>query len=267
MEILARLGYAARGVVYCIVSIFALMAAFGKGGGVRGSNGALQTLLGQPFGQAILVLVAVGLAGFAIWRFVQAFLDPDRNGTSWRALATRIGYLIGAVIYIALAWSALSLAFGWGAAAQSGDKEAQDWTAWLLAQEFGRWLAGAIAVAIIGSGVAFAIESWVGNVATHLQADEQGKPWVRLLGRVGYAASGIVFVILGVLLLLATIHQNPAEARGLGGALATLQEQPYGSALLAVVAAGLLAFGLFGLVQGIYRRIDAPDVASISGGN
>jgi Domain of Unknown Function (DUF1206) len=204
--------------------------------------------------------LALGLVGFALWRFVQAILDPDRNGTSWRAVATRVGYVIGAVIYLVLAATALSLAFGWGLGPGSGERQAHDWTAWLLGQAFGRWLTGGIAVGIIGAGVAFAAESWVGNVAAHLRADERGKAWVRLLGRVGYAASAIVFILVGIFLLLAAIYQDPTEARGLGGALATLQAQPYGSALLAVVAAGLLAFGLFGLVQGFYRRIDAPDL-------
>jgi Domain of Unknown Function (DUF1206) len=245
--------------VYCLVGLLALLAAFGKGDGVRGTGGALQTLLGKPFGEAILAFLAVGLVGFAIWRFVQAVFDPDQDGTSWRALITRVGYFIGAVIYMGLAGTTLSLAFGSGTGPGSDDRAAQDWTAWLLTQPLGRWITGAVAIGLIGAGVAFAIESWMGNVGEHLPAYER-KTWVRLLGRTGYATSGIVFVITGLFLLLAAIYHSPAEARGLGGALTTVQAQPYGSARLAVVASGLFAFGLFGVVQGIYRRIEAPSL-------
>ncbi len=93
-----------------------------------------------------------------------------------------------------------------------------------------------------------------------MRAEEARSTWILILGLVGYTASGIVFMIVGALLLAAALHTNAAEARGLGGALVTLQGQPYGSALLAIIAAGLFAFGVFGLVEGIYRRIEAPDI-------
>jgi uncharacterized protein DUF1206 len=260
LEVFARLGYAARGIVYCVVGALALLAASGNGGAVQGSTGALQTLFAQPFGRGVLILIALGLIGFAIWRLIQALLDPDRNGVSWKALATRGGYLIGSAVYFGLAATALNIALRGLGASTSGDAAAQDWTAWLMSQPYGRWITGAIAIGIVVSGIVFIVESWGGAVAKHLQADERSEAWVRVLGRMGYAASGIVFVVTGALLMIAALHSNPAEARGLGGALAAIQAKSYGSALLAIVAAGLFAFGAFGIVQGIYRRIDAPDV-------
>ncbi len=259
LEILARWGYAARGIVYCVVGVFAFLAAFGQGGGVRGSTGALQTLLHQPLGEALVITTAIGMLGFTIWRLIQAFWDPDRDGTSWKALLERATYLGSAVIYAGLAATAFNIAFGSGGSA-SDDRAAQDWTAWLMSQPFGRWITGAVGIGVAAAGVVFIFQAWKARVTQHLRAEEARSTWILILGRVGYAASGVVFLIVGALLLAAALHSNAAEVRGLGGALVTLQAQPYGSTLLAIVAAGLFAFGVFGVVEGIYRRIDAPDV-------
>jgi len=246
-------------MVYCLVGGLSLLAAFGSGEAPRGSTGALEALLAQPLGKMLLLFIAVGLIGFGIWRLVQAFLDPDRNGTSWSAVGTRCGYAIGSVMYFGLAATALSIAFGSGSS--SDDRTAQDWTAWLMSQPFGRWLTGAVAIGVVLGGLAFIIEAWRGDqMAKHVHAGRTGDAWIGMVGRIGYAGSGIVFVLVGALLLIAAWHSNAAEARGLGGALATLEGQPYGFALLAVVAVGLFAFGAFGILQGIYRHIDPPTV-------
>ena len=91
-------------------------------------------------------------------------------------------------------------------------------------------------------------------------ADAATSRWAVPLGRLGFAARGVVFVLIGSFLVLAALHSNSREVKGLGGALESLREHPYGWALLGVTAAGLFAFGLFGLVQARYRRIDAPSV-------
>lgn len=260
LEILARLGYAARGAVYCLVGVLAVKAALGAGGTARGSRDALQTLGGNLFGEAILALVAIGLAGFALWRSVQAIFDPDREGAGWKALARRAGFFIGAIVYLGLAGTALKLAFGSGPASNSGDRAAQDWTAWLLAEPLGRWMTGAVGIAIICAGITFVAKAWLGHIGRHLKLTESERGWVGLLGRAGHAASGVVFVLVGTFLLLAAIHYNPGQARGLGGALRALEAERYGPALLALVAAGLFAFGVYGIVQGIYRRIRPPDI-------
>jgi hypothetical protein len=261
LEILARAGYGARGVVYGLVGGLALLAAIGSGGQTGGSRGALESLLSQPFGKVWLTLIGLGLAGFCVWRVVEALTDADRHGADPKGLVIRGARLISGGIYAGLAISALGLAFGWGGGGGAGDDQAaQDWTAWLLVQPFGRWLVGFIGLAIVGVGAVFAGKAWRGNVAAHLSLPSDTRQWVVPLGRLGFAARGLVFVMIGGFLILAAFHSASSEVHGLGGALQALQKQPYGSALLALAAIGLFAFGVFGIVQARYRHIDAPDM-------
>ncbi|HEY8381960.1 MAG TPA: DUF1206 domain-containing protein [Microvirga sp.] len=262
METVARWGYGARGIVYGLVGGLALLAAAGNSGGqTGGSRSALETLLEQPFGKVWLGLIAIGLAGFAVWRIVEPITDADRLGSSWKALGRRAVHLVGGGIYGSLAFFALGLALGWGSGRGGGeDRAAQDWTAWLLSQPFGQWLVGAIGLGIIGAGLAFIWKAWRGNVTEHLALPGDTRRWAVPLGRLGFAARGVVFALVGWFLIGAALRSRSSEVKGLGGALDALSAQPYGWVLLGLTAAGLFAFGMFGLVQAHYRQIDAPDL-------
>jgi hypothetical protein len=246
--------------VHCLVGGLALLGAVGSGGQTGGSRSALASLLDQPFGRFILGIIAVGLAGFAAWRFLESLTDADRRGTSWKGLGVRAAHLLSGVLYVGLAFSALGLALGWSGGGGSEDQGTRDWTAWLLAQPFGRWLVGLVGAGIIAGGVGVLLKGWRGNVTDHLACDAGVARWAVPLGRLGYGARGVVFLIIGGFVVLAAIRSSSAQVRGLGGALDTLQAQPFGWVLLGLVAAGLLAFGVFGFVQALYRRIDAPDL-------
>ncbi|KLK91977.1 membrane protein [Microvirga vignae] len=259
VEVLARLGYGARGVVYGLVGCLALLAAIGSGGQTGGSRSALQTLLSQPLGQIWLVLIALGLFGFCIWRVVEALTDADHRGSDMKGWGVRIAHLISGAIYAGLGVSALRLALGRGSGGGE-DQAAQDWTAWLMSKPFGLWLVGLIGLAVAATGLGFAWKAWRGDAAARLSLPADKRQWVISLGRMGFAARGVVFVIIGGFLILAALHGSSSEVHGLGGALQTLQQQPYGWVLLALTAIGLFAFGLFGLVQARYRHIDAPDI-------
>jgi hypothetical protein len=260
LELMARLGYGSRGLVYSLVGGLALLAAFGSGGQTGGSRSALESLLGQPFGKVLLGLVAVGLASFAAWRIVEAITDADHRGGSGKALAIRAGRAVSGLIYAGMAFSALSLAVGWGTRAGGEDRAAQDWTAWLLAKPFGQWGVGLVGIAILATGFAYLVRAWRGTVTEQLACPPDTRRWVVPLGRFGFGGRGVVFVLIGGFLILAALHSNSREVRGLGGALRALEAQPYGWALLGLTAAGLLAFGLFGFAQAFYRHIDAPDL-------
>jgi len=258
IERVARLGYGARGVVYLVVGGLALLAALGHGGRAGDSKDALRTVLAGPFGAALVGLIALGLAGFALWRLVEAVTDADRRGTGIKGLAVRGAHLVSAALYFGLAASAASLSLGLGL---SGGDGMHDGTAWLLAKPFGRWLVALVGLAVVGGGFGFLGKAWRGDVTDRLALDAQARArWAGPIGRFGYAARGLAFLIIGGFLVAAAWHQRSSDAKGLGEAFALLRAQPYGSILLGLVAAGHAAFGAFGLIQARYRHIEAPDI-------
>lgn len=258
LEMLARLGYVARGLVSLLVGLMALLAAIGQGGEVTGSKGALQRLFSQPWGTAMLGVVALGLFGFALWRALQSVLDADGLGRSWRALVVRGGQLISAAIYAGLGIFAVNLLVG--ATSGGGEEQAaRDWTRWLMGQPFGRWLVGAVGIGMLATALGMAGNAWTASFKKHLSCGADAAAWVVPLGRAGFAAQSVVFLIVGAFLVIAAYQSDPSEARGLGGALLALQEQPFGRIAFGLVALGLAAFGAFEFAEARYRRIVTPD--------
>jgi hypothetical protein len=255
---LARLGYAAKGVVYMLVGGLALAAAFGERGQAEGTDGALASVVSAPFGRALLGIIAFGLAGHVVWRLVQAGLDPERRGTDAKGLGQRAGLALSAAIYSALALEALRLARGAGGG--SGGDSASHWTARALDLPLGRILVGLAGLGVAAYGVAQGVKAYRSDVCKKLDLSDlgaQGRTNVERIGRAGLAARGVVFVLVGGFLVSAAWQERAAEARGLDGVLRTLEGQTYGPVLLGLVALGLAAYGVFQLVQARYRTIRA----------
>jgi hypothetical protein len=257
LENAARCGYAARGIVYLLVGGLSLLAAIGAGGMSGGSTDALRELMNQPFGGVLLAVVAAGLLAFALWRLVEALSDADGHGTGAKGLAVRGAHLVSSALHFGLAAWAIQLSLGIGSSGGGGG--AQDWTRWLLSQPFGPWLVAAAGIAVVVAGGAMLVRAWTAAFRKRLRCGREEETWLIPLGRAGYAARGVTFLIVGALLVLAAWTHDPSAAKGLGGALQTLREQPYGWALLALVSAGLFAFGAFAIAQAFYRRIDPPE--------
>ena len=255
---LARAGYLAEGVVYLIVGLLALQAAAGAGGAVTGPEGALLTILRQPLGRVLLGFTAVGLSGYAIWRLFCAAVDPERRSDGLKRLFVRIGYAGSGVAHGALALEAAYLALRNGGG--GGGDRAEGWTAEVLQASFGPWLVGAVAVGIGIYGIAQIMRGLGPKVEERLQLGELPPDQRRLVvrvGRVGTVARGVVFGIIGYLLLRAALEHDPQEAGGLADALHTLQRQPHAPILLGAVAVGLAAYGAYQLVKARYRVIAA----------
>lgn len=251
---LGRVGFAAMGSVHLMVGILAAMSVLNLAS-ARGSTGALGQIVQLPFGQGLLIAVAIGLVCYALWRLVQAFLDTSGEGTTVRGVATRVGYAAIGLTYLALARSAVALVTGSGKALGVSETSS---TVWLLAQPFGQWLVGLAAVAVATIGLAHFFMARTARVREHLmlaEMSETEKHWGTWLGIVGFAARGVVFCIIGFFLAYAAWQSNAGEVRDFGSAVATLEQQPYGMWLLGVVAVGLLCFGLFMLVEAKYRRM------------
>lgn len=259
VERLARLGYTAKGIVYAIVGTLAVQAAFGAGGQTTDQKGALGAIASQPFGKFLLALVALGLIGYVIWRFVEAIQDPEHRGDDAEGVARRLGYAISGIIYASLAFSAVRLAMG-SDASSSSSNSTQDWTARLMSQPFGQWLVGLVGAFIIGLGFYQFYKAYKAKFRKEMKLHEMTpteETWATRIGRFGEAARGVVFVIIGFFLLEAARQADPNQARGLDGALQSLAQQPHGAWLLGIVALGLVAYGIHMGVQARYRRIIA----------
>jgi len=257
LELLGRFGYAAKGTVYLIVGVLAVQAALGDGGKTTDQTGALNHIAAMPFGKVLLGILVVGLLGYALWRILQAALDTEHKGTDGKGLLARALYAGIGVIYAGLALSALSLVMG-GGSGEGSSQKTQGWTAWLMEQPFGIWLVGLLGIAIIVNGLAQLYKAFKSNLTEDLHLTDVGAEhadWVTRLGRAGYSARGIAFIMIGGFLVGAAWHHDASEAKGLDGILATLAAQPFGPYLLGTVAAGLAAYGLFALVEARYRRM------------
>lgn len=256
VERLARLGYLTKGIVYAIVGVLAVQAAFGAGGQTTDTKGALGTIASQPFGKFLLALLTVGLIGYVIWRFVQAVQDPEHKGDDAKGWATRLSYAVSGLIYASLAFTAIGLIRGSGGG--GGGNSKQDWTARLLAQPFGQWLVGLVGALVIGFGFYQLYKAYKAKFRKKMKLHEMSpteEAWATRIGRFGLGARGIVFCIIGFFLLQAARQSDASEVRGLDGALQSLAQQPYGPWLLGIVALGLIAYGIHMAVQARYIRI------------
>jgi hypothetical protein len=254
---IARFGYAAKGVVYLVIGGLAALAAFTGGGRKTDSRGAFEEILSQSYGKLLLGIIAFGMAAYAIWRIVQAVKDTENKGSGAKGIARRIGYTATGVIHFGLAYSAVKLILGSGGQSR-GDGASKEWTATLLAQPFGQWIVGAVGLGFIAFAVSQFYKAYTAKFREKLQTnemDEKTQAFATRSGQAGLSARGVVFGIIGAFLILAALHSNAGEARGLSGALLALEQQSYGQWVLGVVALGLVAYGFFMFVQARYRRI------------
>lgn len=261
-EVWARLGYAAKGIVYLIIGGLAMLWAVGRQAESPDRQGALRAISEQPFGQVLLGLVAVGLFGYVLWCLAAAFLDAEKQGTQPKALATRAGHAIVAVSYGLLAFGTARLALGGSDSGGGSDASARDWTARLLDQPFGTAVVVALGLVVLGVALYQIYKAWTtkfekGLNLAHLDAST--RRLYRRIGQFGLAAQGVVMAIIGSFFIVAALTHDPGAAHGLPGALGEVVQQPYGGLLLGIVALGLVAFGVYSLVEARYLRINRLD--------
>ena len=260
---LARSGYAARGVVYIIIGAFAFMAGIGSGETV-GTKGAIQQLLSQPFGTALLWIMVVGLVAYAAWRITQAITDPEGHGTDAKGLMIRSGLVGSAITYSLLALFTLGLlgtsigeSTGGGSGGSGGGS---DFLSGLLGWEYSNYLVYAVALIPLGVGIAHIIKGWKAKVEKYFYASENVMRWVRPISRVGLIARGVAFLIVAGMLFSGGTRYEPTDPPGLEDALNALQSLPFGAFWLSVVGLGLVAFALYSISEAIWRRIDTAAV-------
>ena len=258
IKVLARLGYGAKAIVYLSLGILAVQAALNIGGETTGSEGALSAIAAQPFGQILLFLVSFGLFGYILWRLVQAFLDPERDSDGWLDIVRRLSYLFSGAAYSSLALTALRLALG--QSQSSGSRSSEVWTAKLLQQPMGQWLVGTVGACVIGVGFYYFYRAIRAKFRKRLRLhrfSQTARQNIVRLCQFGIAARGLVFSIIGGFLIKAAIAADADQARSTEGALKAMeQSSTVGQWILILTAAGLVAYGIYMMVQARYRKIE-----------
>ena len=258
LEGLARAGLATRGVLYLVVTALAVQVARGRGDERADKQGALQAVVRQPLGRILLLVVAVGLAGYALWRFVEAVAGPPgEQRSSSKTTLKRLGYAARGLLYTAFFASALQLVI-WSSDTASDEHAQTDWTARVLNWPGGRWLVAATGLAIIGGGLYVGWRGLFRKFRKRLDAGDMSPPerrWILAFGSVGMVARMIVFSMIGVFLVNAASAHDPNQAVGIDGALKRLAERSYGPALLVAMAVGLAAYGVYSFAEARYRHV------------
>ena len=259
IELASRLGYAARGLVYLGLGSIVLLAALDLTPRAKGAKGMLRAWAEWPLGWALIGGIGLGLAGFAVWRILQAVFDADRHGRSPKAWAVRAGQAVSGLVYGGLALSAFELLDQLEDVGELDEEQSAHHAArTVLDLPYGDTLLIAAGLVVLAFGVGNVVQGVMQDFSKRLDCDDKICRRVVPLAKVGYGARGLASLPLGVFLVLAGVQARAGEARSWGGALQAVERQPFGSSTLCLVAAGLIAFGLFGLVEARYRRIRPP---------
>jgi hypothetical protein len=257
VEYAARLGYVAKGVVYGTIGLLAALTVLGfSGGRIAGTRGAIDTLHSQPFGQFILWAVVLGLFGYSLWRFVQAFLDPESKGSDAEGLAKRTGLAISGLSYTSLGIFGLTRLIG--SLGSSSDSESES------AATIMQFPGGRIVVAIIGAvfvivGCYQGYRAYSISFREHWSTAEMAPAvlrWSTHLSRFGIAARSVAFLVIGGFFIQAGWQADAAEAQGLEGALQSFFEGRFGAVLLGVVAVGFICYGIYCAINARFKRIN-----------
>lgn len=256
VALFARAGYAARGIVYLLVGGLAALAATDMGGQAEGSRGALKHLLTAPLGSVLLGAIAIGLVGYATWRTIQAVKDTDHHGLGVQGIVVRAALLFSALIHLLLANFVARLIFSLGGSSGDDNGGAESLASWLLQQPYGQWLVGAVGLVVMGVGIAHGVKGWRASFDRHFDMPVPLQRWTYPVCRFGLATRGIIFVIVGVFFIIAAYQVNPDQAGGMPEVFNALRRQSFGPWLLAFVATGLFAFGLYSLLEAFYRRVN-----------
>jgi hypothetical protein len=239
-----------------IPGVLALRLAIDQTGAAITQTGAIAMVGHQPFGRVLLLAVALGLAGYAMWGVIRVVLDPQHRGHSPAGIIKRLGYLSSALAYMVLFIATVRLLV----APPGLAPHSQDWTIGFLAKPFGAWLVVIVGLFwIFGAGVAEIVRGWRGRFEKDLRFERMGhrERWLAIrLGRFGTVARGAVFTIIGILMVaVVALPAGRDPDSGLDGALLTLLRQPYGRILLAFAALGLIAFGVFSVLCARWMRM------------
>lgn len=249
----ARLGLAARASIYVVMGVLALAVALGRSRSETDQRGALHAVAQQSGGKVLLVLLAIGFAGYALWRFSEAAFGVVGDG---KGAGPRVKSLVRGLVYGSFAVTTVSILAGSGGSGSQASQQ-QDITARVMRHSGGRYLVGAVGVVVFLVGVMMVVEGATKKFEKYLRMEQMSQATrqvVEKLGMVGSIARGLVIGLAGALVVDAAVTYDSKKARGLDGALRTLAAQPYGRVLLGAAALGLVVFGVYGYAEARWHR-------------
>lgn len=253
IEYFARFGIVAKGIVYCLIGILTSMAALGLKGGKADKTETFQFVYDQPLGSVLVFIIAIGLAGYATWRFFQAFRDIEHKGNDTRGRLVRVGYAISGFIYITLSVYALRLVFNGNS--DGGENSQRFIVSKILDYPFGKWLVFLVALIILINGIRQIYKGISAKFLKHVSITGKHAEIFRKAGIAGYVARGLVLSILAYFFFRAAASVNANEVTDTKGAFSFI-ENNFGAILLAIVATGLICYGVFMFVKARYQKID-----------
>lgn len=251
----ARLGYASKAVIYGIVGVFSILAAAQRGGAITDTSGALRIVLEQPLGHLLLLILAIGLCGYALWRLTDAITDPDHDGSTPMGLLTRIGNGVRGCVYGAVGIEAVRLLRG---LRSSNRDEAEQWASRLLDVPLGDFLIVLAGVAITGYASAEIVKGVRGRhdpkIDWAMVSARLRRP-LQHVCRFGVSVRGSLLATLGVFLVRAALTRDPNQAAGARESLIRLSGMFEGRWWLTIIAIGVLAYAADQAIHAGYRRI------------
>ena len=266
----ARAGWVAKGVVYILLGVIAVPIALqgaggqngGSGGDEASQTGAVARVAESPFGGPLLWIVAVGLVIYALGRLVSITLPAENSAKAW---LTRAGYGISALVYLVLAWTAVSFARHVDSSSSQGrseDSRVEKVTRDVMEWSGGRWLVGLVGIGIVSVGVFFVIRGMRASFRDELDpggVGPVGHETIVSLGRVGWVGRGLMMVVVGWFVTRAAVRFRPEDAKGIDGALREVTGSTAGSALVGFVAVTLILYGVFCVISAPRQRLVGAD--------
>ncbi|MFF5173029.1 DUF1206 domain-containing protein [Micromonospora sp. NPDC000089] len=254
LEILARAGFIGYGIIHLLFAWLILQIAFGSSSEEGNQNGALRTIGEQPLGKFLLIAIAVGLVAMAIWQALEAAVG-HRSRQGKERLFERIASVVRTIVFLWLAWTAVRV---FQEASANASNQQQQLSEKLMASGGGRWLVGLAGLVLAAVGIGMVIYGFKKKFERNLKTGEMSPKIhkvTRRLGMAGYMARGAVFAVAGVLVVVAAVTYDPQKARGLDAALRTMRDQPWGPVILALMALGIAAFGVYCFLQSRFRKV------------
>ncbi|WP_189078799.1 DUF1206 domain-containing protein [Mangrovihabitans endophyticus] len=254
LEYLARAGFVAYGVIHLLLAWLVLQVAFGSSSSEGDQSGALRTLAQQPAGGFLLVLIAIGMIALALWQAFEAVVG-ESGPRGKAAAAERFISVCRTVMYGYFAYLAIKVLSG---SSTSQASKSEQTTSTIMDNTGGRWLIGVVGLVVAGVGIGLVVYGLKKKFEEHLNIGQMSasvRRTVRRLGMTGYSAKGVAYGIAGVLVVSAAVTYDPDKARGLDAALKTLAGNDWGPWLLALIALGFLAHGVYCFFQVRYRKV------------